>query len=276
MLRIKTMDSWQKIIFFVFVVALPCTASTIKAFADYGRFDQVVNLSVYQMAQKDCRDDCQAKSILNAIRGSILIGDNESSLLFANLGLQKLQQKEHRQKLYLLSAYTNLIDGNWLSYKKLEDYLSEDERLRMVGLAQIDSPYLGKRMIIESPNLVSVLGTDSNKSFWTDYQARPLKSPWIAGIANLLIPGGGYAYLGMWQTAALNLFLAGVCVISSAEMFNRKMYASGLAVASVGSVFYLGGAFGAARSANDINQKSLSDIAGKLRLQLLPELNFEF
>lgn len=265
-----------RILFFIFIVSIPSPASILKALADYGRYDQLVSFSIYQMNQKDCLSDCQAKATLNAVRGSILIGDNDSSLLFANLGLQKDYHESYRQKLYVLSAYSNLIDGNWLAYKKLEGYLTGNEKLRLFGVAQIDVATLGERIASESPDLEKQFELSQKNTLWISYQDFPRKSPWVAGIINLVVPGGGYAYLGLWQTAALNLFLTGVCVISSAEMFSKKMYASGLAVASVGSVFYLGGAFGAARSANDINQRNLSEVSGKLRMQLLPELNFDF
>ena len=251
---------------------------SLQSLAHSKRYDYIVTLSLYKMMQPTCGGQCRITAALNAIRGSLLLGDTAGAILIATHflpGGDTQAQDLHgwQNQARLLVTYSYALQGDSGAVQHRIHSLGEADQYRLLRLLSMDAPS------------VSIEGSDrfayaqlggAEKTAWQNYDAIPSKSPWVAGISNLVLPGAGYAYLGMWQTAALNALLTGICIGSAIELFQNRLYMSSAAVGTVGSIFYVGGALGAARSANDLNQKNKKEAAEGLRSLLFPELNFEF
>ena len=95
-------------------------------------------------------------------------------------------------------------------------------------------------------------------------ESKPLKNPYLAGGLSLLLPGSGFAYLGMWQSASLSFLLTGISYWAAYDLNKQEQTGASLAAALVGSVFHLGGALGAADAALEINQRLVRPIANEL------------
>ena len=104
---------------------------------------------------------------------------------------------------------------------------------------------------------------------------KPAKNPVLAASLSAFIPGAGYAYLGMWQTAFLNFALTAICFVGMSELYNNDLPLASLSFAMVGSIFYVGGIIGSGTSAIDINNKSIANEVQTLRYWALPALKFE-
>jgi len=267
-------------VFFYFIAGEQASAQSLKDLEYFKRYDQIAMISMYLLSSSDCIGSCRDRAAVNAMRANILLGDNDGVLLVANLYESKGRDIEpsFQYKIRILKAYSLALMGDSNAYKSYARSLALADQDRLYRLIGVDVPFLTKEIPepVNNSNLSETIISHEEKVAWEKYEQAPRKSPMVAGISNLFIPGAGYLYLGMWQTAALNAILTGLCIGSSIELFQRDQYFTGAAVATVGSVFYIGGALGAARSANDINRRNLKDISDQLRGILLPELRFEF
>jgi hypothetical protein len=260
----------------------PAGAQSLDHFVRAQRYDQIVTFSLYQLTRTDCLDLCSVQATLNAMRGSILEGDAESALLFGRDYLENLPQNSNHfelsiNKIKILTAYSYALNSDIDGFQNRISTLNLDAQQRLLRLIRVDAPLVFEEIQQHTDGKVPFPELSiEEKSAWNQYEQIPKKNPWVAGVSNLILPGSGYAYLGMWQTAFLNAFITGLCIGSSIELFEHNMNFSGMAVGAVGSVFYIGGALGASRSANDINQRNSKEPAQQLRSLLLPELRFEF
>jgi hypothetical protein len=256
----------------------------MQTLAAHKRYDHIVTLSLYQMTQPACQSECRIRAGLNAIRGSILLGDTDGALLLATHFLNNLPEQPQaplgwQNKINFLTIYSHGLNGDQTAVQHQLKNLEVNDQFRLLRLFSLDAPFIRNESLTQPAQsqhyAFQKIGKEEEVA-WKKFRAIPVKSPWVAGLSNLVLPGAGYAYLGMWQTAALSALLTGVCIGSAIELYQHRLYASGAAMAMVGSVFYMGGALGASRSANDINQKNRKETTQSLRSILLPELTFEF
>jgi len=81
------------------------------------------------------------------------------------------------------------------------------------------------------------------------------RSPLIAGIS-AFVPGGGYAYNGLWQTAASTLLLNTALYGSSLELRKNGLPISSAIVALISFGYHLGSIYGSISAVNQYNIKS--------------------
>ena len=245
---------------------------------DTERYSQITSISMYQLTRSDCSGVCRTNATLNAMRGSILEGDSELASFLGNAYLTEHNnsavQDSGIYKIKMLTTYAYALNDNISAFQINLASLDTTSQNKLLRLIQIDAPVLSN--VIEKKPSVFADMTKSEADSWKNFEQIPKKSPWVAGVSNLVIPGFGYAYLNMWQTAFIDAFITGLCVASTIELARHKEYWTAAAVGTVGSVFYVGGALGAARSANDINQRNSKEVRTQLRGFLLPELKFNF
>lgn len=201
---------------------------------------------------------------VNAARRSIFRGDNATALAKTKVLLQ------YSDTAKVLYSYTLGIEGLRDQYEQALADLDVRQQTRVRKIVHIDAPYTQPRLPDDE-----MAQSEQERVAFAEYNAATRKSAWFAGVSSLLLPGSGYAYLGMWATASISALLTGLCIGSAVELYRHDLPASGTGVAMLGSVFYIGGALGAARSANDMNQKNTAQIRSQLRSILLPELTLE-
>jgi putative component of membrane protein insertase Oxa1/YidC/SpoIIIJ protein YidD len=67
-----------------------------------------------------------------------------------------------------------------------------------------------------------------------------LKSPMLGGIMSALVPGAGYLYYGRTETALAALIINGLCIWSTVELCDRRLYGPAATAALFGTGWYLG------------------------------------
>lgn len=170
--------------------------------------------------------------------------------------------------------YVFLLMKNKNESKNVLSLFSETDQKRLAQLVFLDASN-------EFDSIVTVDNQVIKEEFLREYRSNDYdflqkKNPYLAGGISLVIPGLGFGYLGMWQSAALSFLLTGVCVGSAWELRQANANWSAGGAALLGSLFYIGGALGAARSANDINEKFAQPRKSAIRYQIFPELKLEF
>jgi hypothetical protein len=86
----------------------------------------------------------------------------------------------------------------------------------------------------------------------TELRQAPRKKPYLAG-SLAVIPGLGYAYNGMYQTA-LSAFLMNAAILATVwELQDRGLPIAAASLALAGSSFYIGNIWGSANAAEKIN-----------------------
>lgn len=86
-------------------------------------------------------------------------------------------------------------------------------------------------------------------------QAVSPKKPWLAG-SLAVIPGLGYAYNGMYQTALSALLMNAAIFASAWELADHDLPIAAVSLSLAGSAFYLGNIWGSMNAANNYNQKA--------------------
>ncbi|MBP6218219.1 MAG: hypothetical protein KA436_06510 [Oligoflexales bacterium] len=264
----------------IFLLLLSLTSASkaqnmlLKHLSEEKRFGDIYQLSLFSSSMSTGAQ--QRTHQLNAARASLLLGDYESSIFY----LRKTGKDEGEPinpDTNLLLAYNYLLLGNKELWTKLA-YADHDkqhkEKLHIIET--IDGyEYSPHDTALEKLQQNTELPVDIRQDLM-DLTHAPRKSPLAAGLLNLVLPGSGYAYLGMWQTAALSFTLTSICLLTAHEQFLNHKPSTGTAAALVGSVFYLGGAVGAAESASAWNQKQTVDIRQRLLDFALPQLTIEW
>jgi len=86
------------------------------------------------------------------------------------------------------------------------------------------------------------------------FQVKKAKEPWLAG-ALAVIPGMGYAYNGMYQTAA-SAFVLNIAILATVyELSANDLPIAAISLGLAGSSFYFGSIWGSVNAAHKINQQ---------------------
>lgn len=119
------------------------------------------------------------------------------------------------------------------------------------------------------------LGNPEISSIHSNYlESSNSKSPVLAGVLSAIIPGGGQAYVGAYQSAALAFFFNALLLGATLDFHRKDM---GMAAAASGTLFsmtYLGNIVSAVKGANLVNNKESRPYENALRGLMLPELQF--
>jgi TM2 domain-containing membrane protein YozV len=93
------------------------------------------------------------------------------------------------------------------------------------------------------------------------------RSPWLAALLSVVLPGAGRAYIGRWGDGAFSLILVGAPAGFAAYEFSRSGVSSvgGWILASLGGLFYLGDVYGSAIGAVIYNRQQADNLAAQVK-----------
>lgn len=93
------------------------------------------------------------------------------------------------------------------------------------------------------------------------------RSPWLAALLSVIVPGAGRAYIGRWGDGVFSFALVGAPAGFAAYEFSRSGVSSvgGWILASVGGLFYLGDIYGSAIGAVIYNREQADELNTKIK-----------
>lgn len=243
-----------------------------------GRMRDLIAISLARASSSECSADCRYVNLLNAARAHLLIGDYEGAQYYATLSTESGGSGRKFADAKAIKAYAALLAGDVPLWNSLSADItsSSPELKRQFDLAwHLDGP---SRSDERSRELVAEAAIASEVpevvSAGRTFRALPRKSPAAAAILSALVPGGGFGYLGLWQSAATSLLLTGVSAAAAIDLYSNELPRAGLAAALIGSVFYVGGIASAYRSAEDLNRELSRPAETSMRSWAIPQLSF--
>lgn len=99
------------------------------------------------------------------------------------------------------------------------------------------------------------------------------KSPTMASILNLVMPGAGYAYANAWQSAFLSFAINSALLLSTSELWRANLKAPAALSGALFSVTYIGSAMGSHKAVSDANKSARVQI-DKEYLSQFPQFGF--
>lgn len=103
-----------------------------------------------------------------------------------------------------------------------------------------------------------------------------LKSPVIATLLSLVVPGAGHMYVGRWQNGLSALIFTLGTAATSRWALQRGEKAFGATMAGVAGLFYLGQIAGATRQTILSNQNALKDFQNEIISRYSPKSSLKF
>lgn len=239
------------------------------------RFSDIIGLSLTRLTSSGCAAECQAKALRNTARASLLMGDYEGAKLF----IERAHTKQTSPLNLALMVYVGVLHRDQPLYERYLETLTrlepaQKEKYAVIAAIDGPKPYSEESLKV----LAKAAATTQDERLRTqlrEYRDRSYKSPALAGALSL-VPGGGFAYLGMWQSAATSLFLTSLGAWATHDLSRKGMPGAAAAAGAITSVFYVGGVLSSVKSAHDINIKKSQPAREAIRASLLPELRFEF
>lgn len=271
-----------KFLFFIFFV------SSFKSFAFnvYPILEKnkdhltIYQISTLNLLNKNCGNNCQKKNRLNALRAGILMGNNAYALQATEFLTSEISNEFISKEELLIYSYLYGLEGYRNSFLNFYSKLNLDEQEKIAQVIYLDAPYYENTLIDAehafSEKIKNAKLPLETSALWNEYQHSQKKNPWVAGISNLVVPGFGYFYTGEWSTGFTQFILVALSAGASYELYKKNMPITATGCAFLGSIFYIGGSIGAARSANDMNSVASKNIKEKLRSILLPQLKYDF
>lgn len=109
-------------------------------------------------------------------------------------------------------------------------------------------------------------------SLLDEYEARPRKSPVLAGVLSAVLPGSGQMYAENYKDGLVAFVINGLFIAGTIAALEEENYALSAIVAGVGLPFYVGNIYGAGNAARKWNLS----LSRKLRNDLSLSLNYHF
>ena len=110
---------------------------------------------------------------------------------------------------------------------------------------------------------------DTYRAVLTDLQSLKQKSPIVAGISSVLIPGAGYIYAGHTKTGVTSLLFNTLFAYATYTSFRSGNTGMGLLTGLFGLAFYLSGVQGAVKSAQRYNNMGYNNIIDRFEQQTI-------
>ena len=154
------------------------------------------------------------------------------------------QAGEVRAYAFYLLGWTFLSLGDWAQAARVFTMLSHTSS--------------------EAPALAGVEMESLAKAAESGIRLRQ-KSPLIAGVLSVCLPGAGHFYCGKFRNGGVAMVLNAAFVAASVESFHKDVYAAGAVASSVALVFYSGTIYGAINAAHKFNRARREQLVSKLR-----------
>lgn len=103
-----------------------------------------------------------------------------------------------------------------------------------------------------------------------------LKSPVVASLLSVVVPGAGHVYVGRWQNGLSALFFTLGTAATSRWALQRGEKAFGATMAGVAGLFYLGQIAGATRQTILSNQNTLKNFQNDIIARYTPKSSLKF
>ncbi len=268
-----------QLLHFSFLLSVPLEArepNRLIPFIKEQRYSDLLQMSLSEYANHACDLSCQTSALLTASVSALHMSDFSSAHFYLKLVNPETYTKTKWQRLHYV---IDLKLGNAAVAANInaDSILSSQDksRLRTYALligekrqAQASIVEVARYFAENYPNQAILYES------YTRASARHYSVPLAGGLA--LIPGGGFAYLGMYQSAAISFFLSSLMMITTSELAKGDNPAAATAAGILGSVFYVGSIFSSIESAYDLNDAMVSPQRRKMIRILLPELNYRF
>lgn len=231
------------------------------------RYADLYHINLTRLSLDRCDHDCQVESSLNLSRLSIFMGDYESAYTHLNYA----QQKDPKYKaIRVLRAYSYMLQGrknDWQSELLKTDHdRLEDFRL----MSYLVGNTMHKRK--EISEITHQLKNKKIKQMSMKLNKHRIYNPHLAGTLSLIIPGSGFLYLSMWRSALLSSTLTALSYWAAYDLYEKDQQGAAIVAALVGSVFHIGGVFGAIDASLEINRKNTREITEQIINEALPEI----
>lgn len=173
-------------------------------------------------------------------------------------------------------AYVDLLAALADCYNQLSlndrDFVSRHEHV--LKLLQKSEPSMAGKLLLrsavqkgDSESLIAMADSNADLShlrpLMKNYRLK-LKSPQTAGLLNALLPGAGYWYVGLKQTALTSFALNALFGAAAWHFFHRGSTAAGLIALSFESGWYFGGIQGAQLAAMESNRRRFEPFGEKI------------
>ena len=248
----------------------------LDTFITEQRYSDLIQISLATYASESCDLHCQAEATLTATVAALRMADFASAQFYLRLvdpavyPLSKLKRLNYAIDIYRMDAgiEQRLANDQVLEDSdraRLETFTSLVGQDRLTSKAMDDVVAYFARHHPEQPEVYESYAAQRTEFY----------SPTVAG-SLALIPGAGFFYLEMYQSAAISLLLTAVMAAATVELAADDKPAGAVAAGMLGSVFYLGGIFSSIDSAYARNDGRLADQREMMTSILLPELSFRF
>ncbi|MFT4734839.1 MAG: tetratricopeptide (TPR) repeat protein [Algoriphagus sp.] len=201
---------------------------------------------------------------VNLMKAYRLAGRNEDGLLraeqlFKDISVLPEKHALEYSKLLLNRRAWNKANSFW----DLSENLKSDDKVLMKSTVAIfESKFLEARdQLLTLQDSTNYLGQGymsiSNRAL-----AIKKKSPFVAGLMSMVIPGLGKAYTGDWKDGIVSLIFTSGLAFQAVRKFNQhgaNNYRPWVYTA-IGSGFYLGNIFGSVKSAKSKNIKFINGL----------------
>ena len=255
--------------FIFFIITNTSYAVTLEYFSENNRHSEIIQ---YSISKINFPLNYNHKIHLrNAGRGSINIGDYQSANFFFKLS--NSIRKENDENILL--GYVGLLSHDYNVWLNSERHFNNKNKYKLIEL--IDGKNRNSEISFgEVKKITKDIKNEKLVKAINNYTNTPLKSGFTASSLNLLIPGSGFVYLGMYETALTSFLLTTVSIFATLELYDRGLDNTAFAGLLVSSIFYFGGAMEGSVSANNINEKGTIRNRKILREWSIPILKYEF
>jgi len=164
-------------------------------------------------------------------------------------------------KTLLLRSY-RLADQTDLALQRLQVIYPETAQIPYSPAVEISKLYFIKRdwnAASEFWNSNNSLSSDDKSLLKTTVQ---IKSPALAAIMSMVLPGSGKAYSKNWKDGIVSLFFTAGMSIQAYRSFNKHGFNNyrGWIYSGIGFGFYLGNIYGGVKSTKDYNRKKINTL----------------
>lgn len=175
-------------------------------------------------------------------------------------------------------AFSDLL---LILYDSYEHLGKEDHARHILTLIESDNPDCARRLtllsVIKQADFDELCQYEACENVLSGYYGQA-KSIRRAKFLNAVLPGAGYWYVGMRQTAVTAFLINGLFLGASAHFLSNGNYAAGIITLSLEGGWYFGGINGAALAAKEYNEQLYCSYAEKItqREDLFPCLMLKY
>jgi TM2 domain-containing membrane protein YozV len=217
--------------------------------------------------------------------------DFKMMLSYSNLGLFKLSNEVFKRIYnssifypdgYLLSMKNELLINSVPLDYPVSSLFNLSQQKSFNRLVTVSKLY-GEKSVVTKKDFLSVFAAEDQDAVSHLYNYKfdqPYKSPTLAGIFSIVIPGSGKMYVGEWGDGITSLLVTGLFAFLAYDNFQADHTARAWLFTGVGAFFYAGNIYGSIAAAQIFNAKIDFEFSNGLKVFLenknyfLPDYDF--